>query len=88
MNSSSALRKPASTATLSEFFEHEAQIVLGQGPTLRQIGFLIELQSAFVGGHGLLKQPAAFFPPAARPQLMKREAQIVASSSIREMLPV
>ena len=63
-------------AACSQIPEREAQIVLGQSPILRQVGFRLDLQSALVGGHRLFKQLAAFFP-TARSQIPKREAQIV-----------
>src|SRR4029077_7698613 len=56
-----------------------AQIVLGRGPILRQIGLGIDLEGGAISGNRVLEQLAPFFCAAARPELCKRVAQTVLS---------
>ena len=57
--------------------KRDAQIVLGPCPKLRQIGLCIDLEGGAESGHRVLEQLAAFFSGAARPEVVKRVAQIV-----------
>jgi len=68
-----------SAATRSKRLKRAAQIVLGRGPSLRQIGFGPDLQSTPVGCDGFREQLGAFFSAAARSKAPKRGTQIVLS---------
>jgi len=54
-----------------------AQIVLGHGPRLRQVGPGSDLEGGAISDHRLLEQLAPFFCCAARPELFNRISQIV-----------
>src|SRR5260221_11401785 len=66
-----------SGAVLPEFLKRKAQIGLGPGPILRQIGPGLDLEGGAISGHRVLEQLAAFFSGAARPKFLKRKAQMV-----------
>ena len=61
-------------AARPEFSKRGAQIVLGLGPILRQIGLGKDLEGGAISGKGVLEQLAPFFCAAARPEFFKRAA--------------
>ena len=71
------MRPSSPPLRVPEFPKRDAQIVLGRGPILRQIGLGPDLEGGAISGHRVFEQLAPFFSAAARPEFLKRDAQIV-----------